>query len=205
MPGPLLEPPTGREPATIRDVRADALLAAVLLISAIVSTALSAASGIYGVDPPAMQWVLLYAAGLTVPLALRRMYPEIVAIVIAVVFFVGISARIPEVYVGNIAIFISMYTVGAWVDNRRRAFLVRSGIIVGMFIWLMVTTFQSAIDPSDDGLSREGLLSPWLSFMLILNALAAMFIVPAWCLVFRPHFVTHASASDWEIHQHADR
>lgn len=165
--GPLPEPPTGREPATIRDVRADALLAAVLLISAIVSTALSAASGIYGVDPPAMHWVLLYAAGLTIPLALRRMYPEIVAIVIAVVFFVGISARIPEVYVGNIAIFISMYTVGAWVDNRRRAFLVRSGIIVGMFVWLMVTTFQSAIDPSDDGLSREGILSPWLSFMLI--------------------------------------
>jgi uncharacterized protein len=28
-----------------------------------------------------------------------------------------------------------------------------------------------------------------LSFMLVVNAVAAMFIVPAWCVVFKPHFV----------------
>jgi len=28
-----------------------------------------------------------------------------------------------------------------------------------------------------------------LSFMLIVNAIAAMLIVPAWCVVFKPHFL----------------
>lgn len=166
-PGPLLEPPTGREPVTARGTRADAILAAVLLVSAIISTALNAASGIYGLDAPEMHWTLLYAAGLTVPLAFRRRVPEIVAVIVALVYFIGISARIPEVTVGNIAIFISMYTVGAWVDHRRRAMIVRVAIIIGMFVWLTVTTFQSAVDPDDNTLSREGILSPWLSFMLI--------------------------------------
>jgi hypothetical protein len=28
-----------------------------------------------------------------------------------------------------------------------------------------------------------------LSFMLVVNAIAAILIVPAWCVVFKPHFV----------------
>ena len=35
-----------------------------------------------------------------------------------------------------------------------------------------------------------------LSFMVVVNAIAAMLIVPAWCVVFKPHFVvaTHYDA-----------
>ena len=39
----------------------------------------------------------------------------------------AVTLRIPEIYVGNIALFIAMYTVGAWVDDRRRAAVVRVG------------------------------------------------------------------------------
>lgn len=35
-----------------------------------------------------------------------------------------------------------------------------------------------------------------LSFMLIVNAIAAMFIVPAWCVVFKPHFVVATHFED---------
>ena len=160
--------PHRRPPATARDLRNDIWLAAALLLGAILSAALGSVAGIYGTDTAqGMQWSLLYAFGLTAPLALRRRHPEIVAVVIAVVFFVGVSFRIPEMYVGNIALFIAMYTVGAWVDERRRAQYVRIGIIVGMFLWLLVTTFQSATAPTDEGLSREGLFSPFVAFMLI--------------------------------------
>jgi len=68
-----------------------------------------------------------------------------------------------------------MYTVGAWVDDRRRAMYVRAGIIVGMFVWLLVTTFQSATAPTDEGLSREGLFSPFVAFMLIQLLINAAF------------------------------
>ncbi|WP_214467775.1 sensor histidine kinase [Microbacterium flavescens] len=160
--------PARRRPPSPRELRNDGWLAAALLLGAVLSAALGSVAGIYGDETAqGMQWSLLYAVGLTAPLALRRRYPEIVAAVIAVVFFVGVTVRIPELYVGNIAVFIAMYTVGAWVDDRRRAMLVRVAIIVGMFLWLLVTTFQSATAPTDEGLSREGLFSPFVAFMLI--------------------------------------
>jgi predicted RND superfamily exporter protein len=67
-------------------------------------------------------------------------------------------------------------------------------LVAGVALWIFMSDLRFQSDAA--------LL---LSFMLILNALAAMFIVPAWCLVFRPHFVLNASASDWEIHREADR
>ncbi|WP_137846443.1 histidine kinase [Microbacterium sp. 2FI] len=160
--------PPHRPPASAHDLRGDAWLAGALLLGAVLSAALGSVVGLYGDDTTqGMQWALLYAAGLTAPLAVRRRYPELVAVAVAVVFIIGVSAHIPELYVGNIALFIAMYTVGAWVDDRRRALYVRVGIIVAMFVWLMVTTFQSATAPTDEGFSREGVFSPFVAFMLI--------------------------------------
>ncbi|WP_426322503.1 sensor histidine kinase [Microbacterium sp. E-13] len=154
--------PTGRE------LRSDLWLAAALFLAAVLSAALGSVAGAYGTDATlGMQWSLLYSFGLTAPLALRRRFPEAVVVVVALVFFVGVSARIPELYVANIALFIAMYTVGAWVDDRRRAMWVRVAVIVGMFVWLLVTTLQAAIDPSDDSPSQAGLFSPFAAFMLI--------------------------------------
>lgn len=161
--------PLRRPAPTSRDRRNDLWLAAGLLLCAILSAALGSVAGVYGTDTAkGLGSALLYSLALTAPLALRRRYPELVGVTVAVVFFVGVTLRIPEVYVGNIAVFIGMYTIGAWVDDRRRAMYVRIGIIVGMFVWLLVTTFQSAIaPPPDDGLSREGVFSPFVAFMLI--------------------------------------
>ncbi|GAA1923050.1 sensor histidine kinase [Microbacterium aoyamense] len=164
---PIAPPPTTRPPVTREGLRNDAWLAAGLLVGAVLSTALGAVAGIYGDETAGMEWSLVYAVALTAPLALRRRVPEIVAIVVALAFFLGGTLRVPEMYVGNIALFIAMFTVGAWVDDRRRATLVRVLIIIGMFVWLLVTTFQSAVAPNDEGLSRAGLFSPFVAFMLI--------------------------------------
>lgn len=153
---------------TARELRSDAWLAAGLFLAAVLSAALGSVAGAYGMDATVgMQWALLYSLGLTAPLALRRRYPEIVVVVISLVFFIGVSTRIPELYVANIALFIAMYTVGAWVDDRRRAMWVRIAVIVAMFVWLLITTLQAAIDPSDDAPSQAGLFSPFAAFMLI--------------------------------------
>ncbi len=149
------------------ELRSDILLAGALMLGAVLSAALGSVAGIYGDDSPGLGWALLYAFALTAPLAVRRRYPEVVAILGALAFFVAMTAHIPEMYVGNIVLFIGMYTVGAWVDDRRRAAVVRVAIIVGMFAWLLVTTFQSATAETDDGLSRAGLFSPFVAFMLI--------------------------------------
>ncbi len=154
-----------RRPVTGAQRRNDLWLAIVLMVGAVISAWLGSVAGVYGDDSPAFVWSLVYAAALTVPLAVRRRYPEVVLCAVALVFFVGISARIPEVYVGNVALFIAMYTVGAWVENRRRATVVRLIVIAGMFIWLLATTFQEAT--GGDGPSRAGLFSPFAAYMLL--------------------------------------
>lgn len=172
MPATTLDPvptplPLVRPPVTREGRRADAWLAAALLVGAVLSTALGSVAGFYGDRTASLQWSLVYAVSLTAPLALRRRFPEIVAVVVALAFFVGGALRVPELYVGNIALFIAMYTVGAWVDDRRRANVVRVLVVVGMFAWLLVTTFQSATAPTDEGLSRAGVFSPFVAFMLM--------------------------------------
>ncbi|GAA1858462.1 sensor histidine kinase [Microbacterium koreense] len=148
-------------------LRADVWLAAALLVGAILSAALGSVAGLYGTETQSMGWGVAYAVALTAPLALRRRYPSVVAVIVAAAFIAGVSLRIPEVYVGNVAIFITIYTVGAWVEDRRRATLVRVAIIVAMFVWLLITMFQAATAPTDEGLSRVGAFSPFVAYMLI--------------------------------------
>lgn len=180
--------PRGRTPVTREGLRADVWLAGGLLVCAILSTALGSVAGLYGEDTPGMEWGLLYAIGLTAPLAVRRRWPVMVAIAVAIAFFIGVSFRIPEVYVGNISVFIALYTVGAWVDDRRRATIVRVSIIVGMSVWLLVTMFQSATSPADDdGLSRAGLFSPFVAFMLMQLLVNAAFFAGAYYMGDRAH------------------
>ena len=155
-----------RRPATVAERRQDAWLAAGLFVAAMISTALGSVSGVYNGEHPDLSWGLLYSAALTVPLAFRRRYPMTSLIVVSVAFFVGVSSRIPELYVGNVALFVGMYTVGAWVSDRRRAALVRILLIVAMFVWLMISIFQTAAS-SEDGLSQEGPFSPFAAFAMI--------------------------------------
>ncbi|NYE18336.1 sensor histidine kinase [Microbacterium immunditiarum] len=159
--------PTRRIPATARERRGDVWLAAGLFVAAVLSAALGAVAGVYGEDTPGLEWALVYGVALTAPLAVRRRSPAIAAVLVALAFFVAGSFRLPELYVGNIALFIAMYTVGAWVDDRRRATIVRAVIIVGMFAWLLVNMFQAATAPGDDGFSRAGAFSPFVAFVLM--------------------------------------
>ncbi len=148
-------------------LRRDLWLAAGLFVGATISAWLGNVAGFYGDETPAFGWALVYCAALTLPLAARRRYPEVVLVATSIAFFVGVSLRIPEMYVANVVLFIAMYSVGAWVTDRRRATIVRLVVIVAMFGWLLVTTFQSATSGDDDGFSRAGLFSPFAAFILI--------------------------------------
>jgi len=58
-------------------------------------------------------------------------------------------------------------------------------LVAGVIMWVFLSDLRFQSDAA-----------VLLSFMLVVNAIAAMFIVPAWCVVFRPHFVvaTHFDA-----------
>ncbi|MCR2824734.1 sensor histidine kinase [Microbacterium sp. zg.Y909] len=159
--------PPRRHPPTAAELRTDVWLAGGLLVAAVLSSWLGQVAGFFGDETPGLGWALVYSAAVTLPLALRRRHPEIVLIVVAIAFFAGATFHIPDLYVGQVALFVAMYTVGAWVDDRRRATFARVVVVVAMFVWLLVTMFQTATNPSGDGPSTAGAFSPMAAYMVI--------------------------------------
>jgi len=161
------EPGWRRPRPTRAELRNDAVLAAVLFVGAVLASQLYRLAGIF--DEPAAQWItLIWCVALTVPLAWRRRHPATVAVIVSATFIVGGEMFVPEVLVSNIALFVALYTVGAWVDDRRRAFIVRAVIIAAMLAWLVIHIFRSATDPETlERFSGAGALSPFVALMLI--------------------------------------
>lgn len=157
-----------RQEPTPRQVRNDVWVGLTLFVGAIISAVLGYFAQIMGpqtLDPRAG---LIYAAAIALPFVVRRRHPILVAIAVNAVYIVGMELGVSEVYVGQIALFLAMYTVGAWVDDRQRARIVRLAIIAAMFVWMLVATFRAATEPLPDDVAAVGALSPVLASMLLM-------------------------------------
>jgi len=171
--GRMPDTPFTRTP-TERDLRQDLLLAGVMLVGGVISAGLSTVAGLYGKTQAPMWTALILVLAVSAPLALRRRHPAIVAVFVALAMFVGVTLRVPEMYVTNISMFIALYTVGAWMNARKAATLVRIGIIAGMFIWLLFVMYRDAINEAGKADMAAGLFSPYIAMMmlqLLLNVL----------------------------------
>ncbi|WP_167137676.1 sensor histidine kinase [Diaminobutyricimonas sp. TR449] len=148
-------------------VRRDALSAALLALGAAISALLYTRVGWY--EDPAPLWLSALAiAGFTVPLAFRRRAPELVAIIVSAAFFVTAQFRVPELLFCNIALFIAIYTLGAWGPNRRRATLLRAAIIMAMLVWVAVNLIVTVNNPDwMPELSRSGIFSQLAALAVI--------------------------------------
>lgn len=147
--------------------RQDLALAAAIGVGAIISAGLGTVAGFYSGKQAPMWVAVVYAVVLAAAIAVRRRWPSVAAVVTATAYFAASTWHVPELYAGNIAMFIGFYTVGAVLPDRRRAAWVRIGITVGMFVWLLTATFIQATHPSDDGLSHAGALSPFVAYALL--------------------------------------
>ncbi|MGI9823708.1 sensor histidine kinase [Agromyces sp. Marseille-Q5079] len=162
-----------------RAFRNDLVLAAVLAVASAGSVVLYRIAGI-GDDAPwwgSALWVL----GMTAPLAVRRRWPEVVAIAASAAFIIGAMTETMELLFSNIALFIAIYSVGAWSRSRSRANIVRTVIVVGMFAWLFwgLITYSAMQDYLPD-LGREGLLSPYVAYGLINVLTNLLYFGGAW-------------------------
>jgi len=148
--------------------RQDYALAAAIGVGTIISAGLGAVAGYFGDKQAPMFVAVIYAVVLAAAMAVRHRWPSVAAVVTALAFFAAGSWHVPEMYAGNIAMFITFYTVGAALADRRRAAWVRIGITIGMFVWLLTATFIEATNPSaDDGLSHAGAFSPFVAYALL--------------------------------------
>ncbi|HLS32643.1 MAG TPA: sensor histidine kinase, partial [Brevibacterium sp.] len=156
-----------RDPPTQHERRTDLAIAASLFVLAILSMVLGRAAQQFPEPAPPWLAVLLLAA-VTLPLAWRRVWPSSVAGVAAAAFIAAGEAQVPETVITNIALFVALYTVGAWEGSRRRAMVVRLAIIDVMVIWLVITFFRVATDQDGtDGEAVAGALTPFAANMLI--------------------------------------
>jgi signal transduction histidine kinase len=124
-------------------LRYDVLLAAVMLVLTTFSVMQYYAIGMYP-SRPAMWIIVAWIVVMTAPLALRRLQPEAVTLVIGATFIIGAYQFVPELMFSNIAMFIAMYSLGAWGRSRLRANIVRGVIVVGMFAWLFTSLLQTS-------------------------------------------------------------
>ncbi|WP_040167272.1 sensor histidine kinase [Microbacterium gorillae] len=159
-----------RPAPTARELRQDLVLGVALFVTYVISAALGTVAGIWGDATDRLGWGILIGALTTLPLMFRRRFPITVATAVLAGFFLSITFRIPDLYVCNVTAFIALFTIGAWVEDRRRATWAR-GILIGlMFLWLLITMFITATNPNpdvDDALARTGLFSPLVAFMLL--------------------------------------
>lgn len=158
--------PERRAAPTSRDLRYDLLLAVALAVGALLSSVLYRVAGFF--EEPAPGWASLpYALGISAPLIWRRRFPVAAALVVAVAFIAGQALSVPEALIGNIALFIALYSVGAWDANRLRAHVVRLVISVGMIVWLFVAIYLGALDGIDEESATGAPFSPFVAFALI--------------------------------------
>jgi signal transduction histidine kinase len=164
--------------------RHDLILAVVMLVATAISTSIYDSVGFFK-DRPELWVSTLWVVSITAPLALRRVFPESVALVIATAFIVGGQLHVPELLFGNIALFIALYTVGAWDRNRTRGVVVRGLIVVGMFVWLFSSLVQGAtantLAPDAFPDAPEGaVLDPVIAYGLIQVITNLLYFGGAW-------------------------
>ena len=160
--------------------RRDLALAVLVAIGGGITAALYSRVGMY--SEPAPLWLTVAVIlGYSLPLALRRRYPLVVAVVVSAAFFVGGQFRVPDALVINIALFIAIYTLGAWGRDRRVANIVRAAITVGMFVWIFANIAITTADPETlPGFSRSGIFSQLAAWSVIQVITNLLYFIGAW-------------------------
>ncbi|QHC62989.1 sensor histidine kinase [Rathayibacter festucae] len=168
-----------RSPATPDQRRADVATAAVLFGAAVLSLVLGRAIGLF-TDPasPALSAAVL--AVVILPLAFRRIAPVAVLAVIGAAFLLVGELKVPELTISNIALFMALYSVGAWEQNRTRAGWARGVLVAVMAVWLLITFFRASTQDLDFEGAGIGALTPIAAYMLQQILINVLYFAGAW-------------------------
>jgi signal transduction histidine kinase len=192
-----MEPTAWRRPGpTAEQRRNDVFVGVAVAALAQLNLVLATSAGMFVTGPPPSRLEqIVWPLAVTLPLAVRRRWPTAAAIVISAAFIAAQIRHAPEQQVSNGALYIAIYTLGAWGRDRARARWVRIAIIVAMFAWLAVAVGRDVADlPADAFADAAGPLEPLLAAIaggVLLNALffgfAYYFGETAWISARRRH------------------
>ncbi len=131
-------------------------------------------------NAPSLGEQLLLGAAVTAPLAVRRRYPLVTLIAVGVLFIVVQARQIGDNFVPSIALFLAIYSTGAWERSRTVARWARVGVIAAMFAWLGVGLVELLLNPAPDFPGASGPLNPVLATVLYGLGFNVMFFVAAY-------------------------
>jgi signal transduction histidine kinase len=147
--------------------RADIVLTVAAMAGAATMTVLINSMGAFIQGrAPSLGEQLAWGVALTSPLLLRRRFPATVALVVATVFIAGQVRQIGDNLVPSIALFLAMYSLGAWGPNRTVARWVRIGIIVAMFGFIGINWYRTFFGLPPEFEDAAGPLDPVLAAAL---------------------------------------
>ncbi|WP_425560749.1 sensor histidine kinase [Luedemannella helvata] len=116
---------------------------------------------------PSLGEQLAWAVVLAAPLLFRRRFPATVFVIISVVFIAGQVRQIGDNLAPSIALFLAMYSLGAWGPNRAVARWVRIAVIVAMFGYIGLNMYRALGAPDPDAFDdAAGPLDPVLATAL---------------------------------------
>lgn len=171
-----------RPPPTRRQQLTDVWVGAALIVAAQVSFELVRSVG-WGMEEglaPDRWEQVLWAFVLTVPLCVRRRFPFVVLILVAAAF-IGLQTRfILESFVTSIALFLAVFTAGAWGFDRRLATALRALVVFAMFTWLAISLSNTAWGELLAEGERTGLLPPLTATLVYATATNVAYFAGAW-------------------------
>ncbi|MGJ9426666.1 sensor histidine kinase [Nesterenkonia halotolerans] len=156
-----------RRAPTAEEFRTDLFITLGLFCCSVLSLVLFRPAGF--IEDPAGPITSALCLMVTVlPLAWRRRYPAAVTSVVAGGFILVTELQVPEMLVINIALFLALYSLGAWGRRKRTAHIVRWSVIAAMALWLLIAFFRVSLDDplSDQEAMGPGGMTPALAYML---------------------------------------
>lgn len=168
---PAAEPPDSpqwmRRPPTRAQLRLDAGISAGLFCCAVLSLVFYRALGVIE-DPAGPAVSVLCLCAVAAPLAWRRRFPATMTAVVSAAVILLSELHVPEQLVTNVALFLALYSLGAWGGPRRAVRAVRWAVITAMGIWLFSGFVRISLDPEFNGQERlaPGAMTPDLAYML---------------------------------------
>ncbi len=166
-----------------RELRQDLLLGLGMAVAGVIGTELARSSssipvqmGIGGVE------AYVLSAAVALPLCCRRRYPLSMLLIVSVLFFTA-GERVPFAFAGNLVTqatqFMAIYAAAAWSQDRRRMKIAITVVFLEMFAWLFYGFVKVLREDSFKG-PGEGMLSPYMSYLLLTVALNVLYFFGAY-------------------------
>lgn len=182
--------PPGHDRATLtaRQRTVDAAVALALAGAVVLSLVITRDAGVPQPQrAPGTAEQIAWVVAVALPLAVRRRWPVTVLALVAALYIAQQALGVFEPYVTSVALYLALYTVGAWCRDRRLATASRTVVVAAMFAWLGISLSLTAwgehalsgTSTSSDAVP-VGLLPPRTAAVALGVAFNAVYFAAAW-------------------------